>query len=954
MRVTYICSGAGISESLPLEISHANFYPLLKLISKGVQRFDDADARAAALDMLHKITMRVAKNDKSHLFVWVHGQPILDCARPDVRDDVLCGALKVLRELMYVSDAHLKHIHSPQLIDALQVLLGSESLSLEANLALYKLLNTFSRDLQLRQALKRVVPLEVVSRNATNDFRLLEVGAELFAALATPAELESYGAPFFDKIRPVFEEALATQPPPEVEAPVNASPTARSSDFAALNGFMAPEEELTELQASCRTLHLIVTRWGASSVSKFQNRLHAMLPNVFGLLQRYLESDATPTHTDAYLLDTFVAVCPRLANIPKDIVEELTEQRNRLERFVETWDERVNAELHRCLSTFFIQYHVFGVASIEGMAAPAALAEIFVEVMTDDRHGINEDPRMLRKVIEALTMIVKHDHTALDSKTTICDQIVDMYTDDKLRNDLDFLHSSLQFMIAAAKHDDQTKRNLCSTAVKVNAVAQHFSHVERILGVMLQYFVEAIPFAHKMDFSTELLFVSWMMRALMSENREISMEACAGLATLANTHGYLVNKAFSRPEIEEQLLRLLIEHSESATRTKTVLQALHGVLRCFNVRISFISEWWSYGWTYRKRRLLERWTSAHVYQLVNKHYGHRGVMAAALQFASALHRVVPSDERKKEIVNQFAPLLPFAFKCLTDGQVVNIEEMERPTVVSPPSSALPAAAAAPGETSQESPEASAALQQTHFDSLAFASVEALHQFLCDDSLATYSAHEGLVSTLSICESVSQVMLATPDLASVQKLGLEVLQFLALHQIDTALFGDDAAQALVFAMVACPQDKELHKSFALTVKYLAKDNTQHRHTLVQHGAHKWLFIVLSCQWADVTPHALAAVANLSLDEDLAKVVGSACLEQVMRVLDQNLKNPQVLVEGSRALSLMCRVPENQTMARNHGADRLLKRARKEVHHADLTDSERAILANALGPGSCVIS
>src|SRR5690606_246035 len=145
--------------------------------------------------------------------------------------------------------------------------------------------------------------------------------------------------------------------------------------------------------------------------------------------------------------------------------------------------------------------------------------------------------------------------------------------------------------------DDQARRNLCANVVKVNAIAQHFSHVEHILVVVLQYFIEAIPFAHKMDFSTELLFVSWTMRALQSDNRQISMDACGGIATLAATHGYLVNKAFSRPEIEEQLLRLMIEHSESATRTKTVLQGLHGILRCFNARISFISEWWSYGWT---------------------------------------------------------------------------------------------------------------------------------------------------------------------------------------------------------------------------------------------------------------------------------------------------------------------------------------------------------------------
>src|SRR5690606_26152217 len=160
----------------------------------------------------------------------------------------------------------------------------------------------------------------------------------------------------------------------------------------------------------------------------------------------------------------------------------------------------------RCLSTFFLQCRIFGVPSIEEMAQPSALGEILVEVMTDERHGISEDARMVRKVVEILTMIVQFDSYALESKHSICDTVVEMYSDEKFKGDIDFLYSSVQFMLACAARDDIARRSLCSVLSKVDAVAQNFAHTPRILTLMLSYFVEATPFAHKLDMAGELLF----------------------------------------------------------------------------------------------------------------------------------------------------------------------------------------------------------------------------------------------------------------------------------------------------------------------------------------------------------------------------------------------------------------------------------------------------------------
>jgi hypothetical protein len=310
------------------------------------------------------------------------------------------------------------------------------------------------------------------------------------------------------------------------------------------------------------------------------------------------------------------------------------------------------------------------------------------------------------------------------------------------------------------------------------------------------------------------------------------------------------------------------------------------LMRNFHPKVAFAVEPWAYHWTYTHRFIVRPETSTFLVNLVRQHFGHRQIMACVLGYGASLHKCV-HESRKEEVVSTFAPLLPHALRQLTHGEYVNSHttELERPTTI---------------VVSDEEPSNSQP-GDTTFDLLAFHTVEALHEFLSENVAETYKRYE-VFNTLSVCESVSQVMLSCPDNGHVQRLGIEILCILASNGIDTALFGSLAARALVTAIIGAAQDKDLHLRFALTVKYLARDSSEHRHTLVTNGAHKWLFIILQCQWQDVTVHALEATANLCIDEDLARAIGAAGLcEAVLRTLENHNSEPKVCFcwRGSRS-------------------------------------------------------
>lgn len=266
-------------------------------------------------------------------------------------------------------------------------------------------------------------------------------------------------------------------------------------------------------------------------------------------------------------------------------------------------------------------------------------------------------------------------------------------------------------------------------------------------------------------------------------------------------------------------------------------------------------------------------------------------------------RPQPGPASKKVYMDRFTPLIPNALAFLSLGVV-------QPAVMD---------SRAEDEMRREERECEVLAQFT---------LEAMHAFLCDDSANPFDEYRDVLATRAICQSIPTVMVRFPENTMVQQHGMTIIAKFAAHGFDMSLLGETLCQALVTAMGACPQDQQLHKSFAITVKFLALSSAEFRTLLIESEAHKWLYIILQCGWKDVAAEACAAVANLAVDLVPARALGHiGCTLLVLKMMDNQAESTQVQFHGLRALAGLCRIPENLALFRNANGQRAVKRAKR---------------------------
>jgi len=219
-----------------------------------------------------------------------------------------------------------------------------------------------------------------------------------------------------------------------------------------------------------------------------------------------------------------------------------------------------------------------------------------------------------------------------------------------------------------------------------------------------------------------------------------------------------------------------------------------------------------------------------------------------------------------------------------------------------------------------------------YELLSFHALQLIQVFICHD-MTECMRRLHLYSDTPVCHAVPKIMTRFPRNQLIQRFGIDILRIFAVKKVDLPRLCEYAPTALMIAIEACPHDAELLRAFCALVDVLARCGTEAvKDSLVKVGIHKALYGILRSCSREVTPFALAAVANMCTNVSRATAVGSIGMATVVkRVMDRHCDVLRVQVEGLRAFIALNLDPEGAGRLNAIEGKNTIRRVRQMLGH-----------------------
>mmetsp|Transcript_22438 Transcript_22438/g.32725 ORF Transcript_22438/g.32725 Transcript_22438/m.32725 type:complete len:1238 (+) Transcript_22438:101-3814(+) len=566
-----------------------------------------------------------------------------------------------------------------------------------------------------------------------------------------------------------------------------------------------------------------------------------------------------------------------------------------------------------------------GVEAVPGMDVEQ-LAEVLVELLTDERHDIHEVPGVREKCIQLLTDIASSSDKAKAVAVNSLDTILDIMGSWENWNDVHLMQSCFCAVTVLASLPE-CRRTILALLDKIEAVVLRAGSPLFIYAA-IKLCKKLAPSINKISFDGETVVVAWVMRCVRSQCEPLVLVACDLLAEISLVHRPLIFKGFSRRELEVPIINLL----KTSTDISTVLISLRTLALSagnFNEKPFWYYDSWVHTWQSVDREL----TSVdfmHLLVAVERKFQvpySLVVLSYCLTILASLQEIPcvrSNEEYGLKFHSLFMPELAALIAVLTRSHdFISTTTMHHPTTETE------------DDSGEETIYGSLLATELHginaaYELLGASAVQAIHslvQFGGVSDISLYLQYEELFASTPICETIVYVMLQLPNNYTVQVKGMSSLQKLCEHGIGLRILGECCSKVLVGAMVSFNDDSTVHFAFCSIINKLAEKSNFERDRLIHSSVFKWLYIVIKAASPENAPLACRAVTMISDTQERAEAMGNAGISRyVLLLLDKHTAILKVQMEGLRTVVALCKSSVCYKQIKSAGGEKRIQRAR----------------------------
>eukprot|EP00603_Paraphysomonas_imperforata_P015397 CAMPEP_0114478772 /NCGR_PEP_ID=MMETSP0104-20121206/16173_1 /TAXON_ID=37642 ORGANISM="Paraphysomonas imperforata, Strain PA2" /NCGR_SAMPLE_ID=MMETSP0104 /ASSEMBLY_ACC=CAM_ASM_000202 /LENGTH=1399 /DNA_ID=CAMNT_0001654005 /DNA_START=55 /DNA_END=4255 /DNA_ORIENTATION=- len=613
--------------------------------------------------------------------------------------------------------------------------------------------------------------------------------------------------------------------------------------------------------------------------------------------------------------------------------------------------------------------HPQGLASLQSLDL-AALSEVLVELLLDDRHGLHDEDGMQEKCIQLLTDLMMSSDTVGAMVAEHVDTIIEIFSDWSNFEDIFLIQSCMSALIGMAKFGNAGRRIL-DNFDKIQVMSEHLHNPIFLLSI-LELCGAILPSFKKANYSQEVIMFNWLMQCLSYKTKPMIIRACQLIYHISEVNGQFISKACSRFEVEDYFLNIL-DVSEDKELLLASLRTLTVLANRFNNKPYWVRN---------------RWLSLSTF-IARKRSGHR--VLCSLDFMSTLLNLqFKFEEPFNLIILAFSLDIISTIRCLPSGHLGGVDAAAQYstqfyTVYMPLAAGLLAMITrlhtfcdipedvddvvtkndmtdvaakfhrgASGDSSNSMHEGdesvseppscfnalmSMALLEINpvYELLGASAVNALYSLIMcirqddDDevNLEAYHTYSELFANTPICEAIIYIMIQLPNNYVVQVKGIIALEALLSRGIGARILSACCTRVLTSAIVSFVDDDVVHHAFCSIVNILSTRGERTSKDMVCAGVHKWLYVVIKAG-SPVTAHiACHAVYNLvqNSTESTAIVGESGIVRPTLLLLETYPDNLKVQFEGLQLVTALCREKSVFRVVRDNNGEQIITTTRK---------------------------
>ncbi|CAE7803507.1 unnamed protein product, partial [Symbiodinium microadriaticum] len=284
-------------------------------------------------------------------------------------------------------------------------------------------------------------------------------------------------------------------------------------------------------------------------------------------------------------------------NLPPVVAREVRISRVRLTDFVTEWE--IDSPREVCEKVFaFVGVSrsqpslPSGTAlmSVEGMNVEQ-LAEVLVELIVDERHGVCDVAGAMEKCIQLITDVAEIGDAPCSVALGAIDSILDTISYWDNMTDSFLMQTCLSALIVFADRQSSCRKLITNSFDKIDAMLLRVgSPVFLFVAIKLCHSVMSA--INKLPLDGESIVVNWVMRSINTGWTPLVTAACQLLVELSSANRPLLFKGFSRRELELPMIQLL-KNSNDISIVLVALRTLALSAANFNERPFWFFDSWS-------------------------------------------------------------------------------------------------------------------------------------------------------------------------------------------------------------------------------------------------------------------------------------------------------------------------------------------------------------------------
>ena len=558
------------------------------------------------------------------------------------------------------------------------------------------------------------------------------------------------------------------------------------------------------------------------------------------------------------------------------------------------------------------------------------LAEVLVELIVDERHGISEVPGALEKCVQLLTDAAETGAAPAAIALGALDSILDIMSSWVNMTDSFLMQTCLSALIVLAQRQSSCRKVILNSLDKVDTVMVRVGSPV-FLYAALKLCRVVVSGMNKLSLDGEALVMSWVMRCFHTAWTPLVMYACQLILDLASVNRPLLFKVCSRRELEDPLIRI-VRDSHDISTVLTSLRTLAALAANFNDR----PFWYYDSWTlpllspvkarefssvsFMHTLLDAKKTFSDPLDLMILSYG-----LTTLTFLREIPSIRDNPDHALQYHRLFIPELARLLSVISQThQYMSTNDMHRPAEVCSRTQDF--------QDSIYQYLLSVELRRSNesYELMCASAVQTLHALVCCGDfrdLSLYEQYEDEFCETPVCEAVLYIMMQLPRNYIVQVKGMSIAQKLVGNGYGLRIFGECCSKVFIGALVAFSEDSGVHRAFCSIVNSLAQWNEFERTRLVSSAVFKWLYIVIKAGSPENAPLACMAIRSIADSEERAEAMGNAgMVKAVVLLLDKHASVLKVQMEGLRTIVALCKSQMCFRQFKSAGGVKRVKRTR----------------------------